>query len=222
MSIRVPVLRGLLALLGVTLLGATRAGAQLAAKSPFLPVQGAGGTSPTTGAPLEYRSWMETAEGLKARIVDPSRRAGAWLLVNERDPSFDFVVKQIDTEHDTVAVDYQGRTLTLALHTAKVASAGAAQNFAGGVPNPAANMPAAITQSVVVNPTPADEQRRLEAVAAEVARRRQLREQAAQQVSQGVPLAPQVIQQQQAQNAARQNSGGQRPLRNQRPGGNQP
>ena len=222
MLFRVPVLHGLLALLGVALLGATHASAQLAAKSPFLPAQGGATSSPTTGAPLEYRSWMETAQGLKARIVDPSRRAGAWMLVNERDPSFDFVVKQIDTEHDTVAVDYQGRTLTLALHVAKVASSGAAQNFAAGAPNLGSNMPAAITQSVVVNPTPADEQRRLEAVAAEVARRRQLREQAAQQVNQGVSLAPQVIQQQQAQNPAQQNSGNQRPLRNQRPGPKQP
>ena len=221
MLIRVPVPRGLLALLCVALLGASRLGAQLAAKSPFLPVTGAGSASPTAGAPLEYRGTMQSAEGLKARIVDPSRRAGAWLLVNERDPSLDFVVKQIDTEHDTVIVDYQGRTLTLAQHVAKVTSSGAGQNFVGGPPNPAANMPPAIAQSVVVNPTPADEQRRLEAVAAEVARRRQLREQAAQQVNQGVPMAPQLIQQQ-APNASQQNSGGFRQPRNQRPGGNQP
>ena len=42
-----------------------------------------------------------------------------------------------------------------------------------------------MTQAVVLNPTPADEQRRLDAVAAEVARRRALREQATQQLSQG-------------------------------------
>jgi hypothetical protein len=222
MLIRVPVLRGLLALVSVLLAGATHAGAQLAAKSPFLPMQGAGGAAPTAGAPLEYRGTMQTAQGIKARIVDPAHRAGAWLLVNERDPSFDFVVKQIDTERDTVTVEYQGQTITLAQHLAKVASAGAPQNFAVGAPNPAANMPPAITQSVVVNPTPADEQRRLEAVAAEVARRRQLREQAAQQVNQGVSLAPQVIQQQQAPNPAQQNTGGQRPLRGQRPGPKQP
>jgi hypothetical protein len=47
-------------------------------------------------------------------------------------------------------------------------------------------MPAAVTNSVVLNPTPQQEQARLEAVAAEVARRRALREQAAQQINQGV------------------------------------
>jgi hypothetical protein len=205
------------AVLGGVLLVAARADAQLVAKSPFMAAPTAGAAAPTAGAPLEFRGTMETAGGLKVRIVDPARKAGAWLLVNERDPSFDFVVKQIDAEHDTVTVDYQGRPLTLAQHVAKVASAGVAQNFPGAAGPGGAPMPAAIAQSVVLNPTPADEQRRLDAVASEVARRRALREQASQQVSQGVPLAPQVIQQQQdlraqqqaqqqQQNAPQQNS----------------
>ena len=186
------------AALNLALLAAARAEVPLASKSPFLPPAAAGAAAPTAGAPLEFRGVMETAQGLKVRIVDPARRAGAWLLLNERDPSFDFVVKQYDAEHDTATVDYQGRPITLAQHVAKVASAGAPQNFippgqAGGMPP----MPPAITNSVVLNPTPADEQKRLDAVATEVARRRALREQAAQSVGQGVPLAPQVIQQQQ-------------------------
>lgn len=190
--------------------------AELAAKSPFLPVAGAGAAAPASNAPLEYRGMMQTAEGLKVRIVDPSRHGGAsgvWLHTNERDPNFDFVVKQIDLEHDTVTLDYQGRPLTLAQRVPKVASAGAPQIMPPGMQGAPSNMPPAITNSVVVNPTPADEQRRLEAVAAEVARRRQLREQAAQQVGQGAPVAP-------AQNAI----GGQRlpPANNQRPRGNQP
>jgi hypothetical protein len=215
------------------LAGVMRAEAPLASKSPFVATQAAGAAAPTAGAPLEYRGMMETTEGMKVRLVDPSRHnLGVWLLANQRDPSLEAVVKQIDVEHDTVTVDYQGRTMTLAQHVAKVASAGTAQNFPA-MPNPASNVPPAITNSVVVNPTPADEQRRLEAVAAEVARRRQLREQAAQQVSQGVPIAPQVIQQQQeqrqlqqqAQNANGQNNANQRQPRaggNQRPRGNQP
>jgi len=43
---------------------------------------------------------------------------------------------------------------------------------------PAITVTPAVTQTVMVNPSPADEQRRLEAVAAEVNRRRALREQA--------------------------------------------
>ncbi len=240
MSSRAQPLRGLL-VLSLALSLVARAGAQLAAKSPFLSAQAAGNAAPTAGAPLEYRGMMQTSEGMKVRIVDPSRKnLGVWLLANQHDTTFDAVVKQIDVEHDTVTIDYQGRAMTLAQHVAKVSSAGAAQNFPPGMTNPASNMPQAITQSVVVNPTPADEQRRLEAVAAEVARRRQLREQASQQVAQGVPIAPQVIQQQQAlrvqqqaQNANLQNqqNNGNNNLRqqrgtgnqgNQRPRGNQP
>ena len=194
-----------LAVLGFALVALPWARGQLASKSPFLPAGGSGAAVATAGAPLEFRGTLETSEGLKVRIVDPARKAGVFLLLNQHDPSFDFTVKSYDAEHDTVTLDYQGRPLTLALHVAKVASAGAPQNFIPGQPpNGGPPMPPAITNSVVLNPTPADEQRRLDAVATEVARRRALREQASQQVSQGVPLAPQVIQQQQELRAQQQ------------------
>jgi len=54
----------------------------------------------------------------------------------------------------------------------------------------ATNVGPAVTQTVVLNPTPADEQKRLDAVAAEVARRRALREQATQQMGQTPAPAP--------------------------------
>lgn len=213
-----------LVVLGLVLATSVRAEVPLAGKSPFLPSGGSAGSAvPTAGAPLEFRGTMVTSEGLKVRIVEPSRKTGAWLLVNERDPSLEFVVKQYDSEHDTVKVEYQGQTLTLAQHVARVASAGAPQNPAqnfqlGGIQG----MPPSIAQSVVVNPTPADEQRRLDAVAAEVARRRAMREQAAQQVSQGVSLAPQVIQQQQDQVRAQRQAQSQNPPAQNTGGGRNP
>jgi hypothetical protein len=102
--------------------------------------------------------------------------------LNEK--GYDFVVKAQDTraDSDSVTVFTQGRTLHLSLRSAKVASA-----MAAAAPAPAA-APTPITQTVVVNPTPADEARRLEAVAAEVQRRRQLREQAQQ--APGAPRMP--------------------------------
>ena len=57
-------------------------------------------------------------------------------------------------------------------------------------PTPPSNVAPAVTQSVVLNPTRADAQRRLEAVASEVARRRAMREQASQQINQGMPTPP--------------------------------
>jgi hypothetical protein len=165
--------------------------AQLAAKSPFMPAQAAASSAPTAGAPLEYRGYMETSEGVQFRIHDPAKKVGTWVKLNERNPDFDLTAKQHDNGQQTLVVEYQGKTLTLAERKAKVVSSGAA---AQAMPPPIApvqsNVPAAVTQAVVLNPTPADEQRRLDAVATEVARRRALREQAAQQINQGV--APQV------------------------------
>jgi hypothetical protein len=172
------------------------------ARSPFLPAQASGGAAaPTHGAPLEYRGYMVTAEGTQYRLFDPAGKKGAWVRINERNSDLEVVAKQYDDAHRTLTVEHQGRTLTLAEREAKVLSGGAPP----AMPPPAMVQPAppptnvapAVTQSVVVNPTPADEQRRLEAVAAEVARRRALREQAANQVNQGPttvvapPAAPQ-------------------------------
>jgi hypothetical protein len=165
---------------------------QIAAKSPFMPPQSAGTAGPTAGAPLEYRGYMETGEGRLYRIHDPAKKTGTWVKLNEKNADFDVVAKQHDTDHETLTIEHQGKTLTLAERKPKVVSSGAA---AAVMPPPILtpaqpNVPTAVTQSVVLNPTPADEQRRLDAVAAEVARRRALREQATQQLNQGG--APQI------------------------------
>ena len=185
-----------LAAAGLVLVAAVRGRAELAASSPFLPTPGSGGAAPTAGAPLEFRGLIDMPdEGLRVRIYDPAKKVGAFLRVNERDPSLDLVVKQYDAAHDTATVEFHGQTLVLQMHESKVTSAGAAMpNIPmGGVP-----MPGVAAQPVALNPTPLDDQRRLEAVAAEVARRRALREQAAQQVIQGIP-SPQQQQQLQQQ-----------------------
>jgi hypothetical protein len=104
-----------------------------------------------------------------------------------------FTVRTYDAAHDTVTVDYQGRTLTLALHTAKVASA----PVTVPTPQPAVvppGPPQPVGGPVILHPTPADEKRRLEAIAAEVNRRRMLRQQALQAsrraAQQGTPPVP--------------------------------
>jgi hypothetical protein len=170
-------------------LAAACASAQLATSSPFLPGQSAAGANaPTAGAPLEFRGQIDMPpDGLKVRIYDPARKTGAWVRVNERDPNNEFVVKQFDSARGTVSVEYRGQTMVLSEHEAKVTSSGAAMP---SIPMAGIPMPSAGAQ-MALNPTPADEQHRLEAVAAEVARRRQLREQAVEQVGQGVP-APQA------------------------------
>jgi hypothetical protein len=167
--------------------------AQLVSKSPFLPPQTAETNAPTVGAPLEYQGYITTGQGAQYRIYDPARKAGTWVKLNQRDSTFDVTAKQHNGENGTLVIEHQGKTLTLAEKKAKVVSAGTAQMTpppAQVAPAPPQNVAPAVTQAVVLNPTPADEQRRLEAVATEVARRRALREQATQQIGQGV--APQV------------------------------
>jgi hypothetical protein len=97
----------------------------------------------------------------------------------------DFVVRSSAAGSDSVKVDYQGRTMTLTLKEAKVTSAGIANSEAPpvvGRPGPG--------NPGLPNLNPGDEQKRLDAVAQEVRRRRQEREKAAQAAQGGQAPAP--------------------------------
>ncbi len=176
----------LIPLAGLALAAAVPMQAQLAAKSPFTSATGAEATSPAANAPLEFRGYMETSEGVQYRLYDPAKKTGIWVKVNEKNPDLEVTVKQHDTDKETLTVEHQGKSLTLSQRKSKVISSGSvamppAMAAAAATPN----VLPAVTQAVVLNPTPADEQRRLDAVAAEVARRRALRQQAEQQTPPG-------------------------------------
>ena len=155
--------------------------AELAPASPFLPVGSAAGAAGQSGpaGPVELRGIMSAAEGTAYCIYDTAKKTSAWVKLNEG--GNDFVVRSADPASDSVTVDFQGRSLRLVLRTAKVASAGPGAQVAA--PPPGAVPP------VVLNPSPADEQRRLDAVAQEVRRRRLERERATQ-AAQGGGQAP--------------------------------
>ena len=166
-------------------------------RSPFTPPAAAApaAAATSTAGGLEFRGNIDLGDGMQFRLFDPAKKSGVWLRLNQRNEEFDVVARRYDDEQKALTIEYQGRSLTLTMRVAKVVSGGAPAQPpppapAPGAPPPAVNVAPAVTQSVVVNPTPADEQRRLEAVAAEVARRRALREQAAQQVNQGVVPTP--------------------------------
>lgn len=145
--------------------------------SPFLPpATAAANNAPTQDAALELRGIMTAGDNVMFSIYDSTRHSSAWVKLN--DVGRDYIVRGYDASKESVTVDYQGRSLTLALHTAKVVSAPAMpQPSPASPPSPA---PQPIGGPVVLNPTPADEQRRLEAIAAEVNRRRMIRQQAIQ------------------------------------------
>jgi hypothetical protein len=156
--------------------------ADLAETSPFLPGNAAAGASTAGPAgPLELRGVMSTQDGLAYCIYESAKKKDVWVGLNET--GHDFVVKAADSSSDSVSVQYQGRSVKLTLRTAKVASAG-----------PAASPPTAAggINQVALNPSPADEQRRLDAVAQEVRRRKQEREKAVLDLQNGVtpPAAP--------------------------------
>lgn len=165
-------------------------------RSPFTPPAAAAPASAAAASSggLEYRGNLDLGDGLQFRLFDPARKNGVWVRLNQRNEEFDVIARLHDDESKTLTIEHQGRSVTLPMRVAKVVSGGSPAQMmsppgAQG-PAPAVNVAPAVTQTVVVNPTPADEQRRLEAVAAEVARRRALREQASQQVNQGVMPTP--------------------------------
>jgi hypothetical protein len=153
--------------------------ADLAPLSPFLPPNSAvAGAQAGPSGPVELRGIMSSSQGAAYCIYDTAKRTSAWVGLNEG--GNDFVVKSADPGSDSVTVQYQGRSLRLVLRTAKISSSGSGSG-GGGPPG----APSALASSVVLNPTPADEQRRLEAVAQEVRRRRMERERAAQAAQDG-------------------------------------
>jgi len=164
----------LAAALAVFSAGAVRA--DLAPTSPFLPAGTAalaGGSGPS--GPIELRGLMSGPDGTAFCIYDTAKKKDIWVGLNET--GHDFVVKSADASRDTVTVAYQGRLMKLDLHNSKVAAAAAT---AGPGAPPA-----------LANPSPADEQRRLDAVAQEVRRRRAERERAAgEPPGPGIPGAP--------------------------------
>jgi hypothetical protein len=181
--------------LAIGLAGSLRAAPPIASRSPFLPPE----NSPVekteaAAAALEFRGFVDVGGGKQFRLFDPAKKQGAWVRLNERSPEFEAVIRQHNEGEESVSVEHQGRTVTLTMRKAKiVADAAAAAPPPGVAPaGPAITVTPAVPQSVMVNPSPADEQRRLEAVAAEVNRRRALREQAMRQ-SAGQPISQQVM-----------------------------
>jgi hypothetical protein len=166
----------------LALAAAGAADAQLAANSPFLPAPTQGPVGPAENTPLELRGMTAGPDGTLFSIFDPVKKTGVWVRLNEG--GYDFLVRKYNPDNDTVTIDYQGRTMTVAMRTPKVASSGIvamaappAMNAPSGPPAP----PNPVTRNVVVNPTPATEAARLADWTAEIQRRRNLREQSAAQ-----------------------------------------
>ena len=176
-------------------LRSAHAAPDLATDSPFaLP---GGATAPaavTEGAPIELHGIMVMSDGMRFSIYDTVKKSSQWVRVNQSGVPFVVRAHNMVDGNDEIKVDYQGSSLTLALKTPKITAmarppAGPVMQIPGQF-NRVTTLPSPITQTVVVNPTPADEAARLQAVVDAVAARRAARNQAIQQ--QGQPPNAQV------------------------------
>jgi hypothetical protein len=171
----------------LALCGAVAGGVQaqaISTVSPFLPQNGTPGAV-TENSPIELRGIMAIPGGSLFGLYDPVKKQGGWVKLNEA--GRDFTVRTYDAANDAVTVEYQGRVLSLALKTAKIESMPAMAMVQP--PRPPVPGPQLATAPSV------DEAKRLEAVAAEVQRRRQQRQAAMQQAGQmpGQPQPPGML-----------------------------
>lgn len=104
-------------------------------------------------------------------VYNMAKNRSAWLAVGEAGPD-EITVDAFDPDNNAITVRQSGRVLTLELQSAKLAAGGARPV----TPNGALNQNNRLVNTVRVNPTPADERARLEAVAEEVRRRRAQRQ----------------------------------------------
>lgn len=144
----------------------------LVKNSPFMPPQSEQPAVPavTEGAAVEFRGVITTKEGQLFGLYDRGKNTGAW--VKQADAGADFQVSSFDASADTVTFDYQGQRYTLPLSSARVGTAAPSPlPVVNAVPQPGAPRVTAVPGGRGNN-----DQQRLESVAAEVRRRRALRQ----------------------------------------------
>ena len=91
--------------------------ANISLQSPFMPADGQTLVTPITeNAPIELRGIMAQGGNYLYGFFDPTKQKAIWVKANQ--PGYDFVVTGHDIAKQAVTVEYQGRTLNLALKPA--------------------------------------------------------------------------------------------------------
>lgn len=160
-----------LAVIAAALAWPGQAVAGLNTDSPFLPPSSAQSVGPGANATLEFRGIFEMDGVDYFNIADLTTKKSAWVRLNQ--PGAPFIVKahEVTANGDMISVEQGGGLIRLAMIRPKIGNA------------PLVTMPQMGPRGpvfpVILNPTAADEARRMEAFAAEVRRRRLLRQQQA-------------------------------------------
>jgi hypothetical protein len=142
---------------------------RLVSNSPFAPAPGAAVGNAT--APLEFRGVFADQGELFFSIFDPITRSSAWVSLNE--PGHAFAVRSYDENTQSISAEHKGRTLSLTLKKAPIVAMPPDPTVptvaTGGPP-----IPVALTANAAN-----DEAKRLAMLAAEIRRRRAMRQQVA-------------------------------------------
>lgn len=147
------------------------------ARSPFMPapVEAAEpAVEVVEDAELQFCGVFGDGESKRFLIYNVTTNRSSWLRLNQEGPGEVFV-DAFDRDEGTINIRQGGRGLTLGMQSATISGVRAG----GAAPVRLQNNSQDLVSTVKVNPSPTDERRRLEAVAAEVRRRRAARQEAA-------------------------------------------
>ncbi len=153
----------------------------LITNSPFA-ASGPTYASAAVNAPLEFRGTFVASGERFFSILDTATRRAEWVGLNEAGQLF--TVKRYDAANEAISVEFQGRSLELKLHSARVAS------LPVSAPPPVVNNAQSAGRPAAVGAPTGTEAQRLAQVAEEIRRRRALRQQASQPGQLQNPPAP--------------------------------
>jgi hypothetical protein len=146
-------------------------------RSPFMPApveETPAAVEVVEDAELQFCGVFGDGDSKRFLIYNATTNRSSWLRLNQVGPD-DVFVETFDGEEGTVTIRQGDRAITLGMQSATLSGAPAG----GAAPVRLQNNSKDLVSTVKVNPTPSDERRRLEAVAAEVRRRRAARQAAA-------------------------------------------
>lgn len=160
----------------------------LVQNSPFGSATPVGQAAAAAG-PLEFRGTFVDRGERFFSILDTGSRRAEWVSLKES--GHPYTVKSYDPDSETVTLDYQGRSMSLKLRTARITAMAMPPPQAGNPPPTMVVAPGtSVGPGVTAGPNTTEAQR-LAQVAEEIRRRRALRQQAQQQPPPPAPPANQ-------------------------------
>jgi xanthine/CO dehydrogenase XdhC/CoxF family maturation factor len=168
-------LRIAIALLALNMAGDSAAQAidSLLRNSPFGNPGSAPASADNSGQQFEFRGVVDDGGNLLFSVYEPATRRSRWLAVGESSEAV--TVRSFDAQNNSLTIEHQARTLTLALRKAPPSP---------NAPRPpvmvAGAQPQAAPVAAAAPAAPPENAQRLQQIAEEIRRRRALRQQTTQ------------------------------------------